>query len=45
VRSTALLGDRIPSLVIWVPGFLIHTAINAGLSDLVAAGMVSRLQQ
>jgi hypothetical protein len=33
------------AIIIWVPGFLIHTTINAGLAGLVAAGMVSVLKR
>lgn len=33
------------AIVIWVPGFLVHTVINAGLAGLVAAVMVSRLRR
>jgi hypothetical protein len=33
------------AIVIWVPGFLLHTAINAGLAGLAAAVTVSRLRR
>jgi hypothetical protein len=38
----AIAGNAI---VIWVPDFLVHTAINPGLAGLVAAGTVSRLRR